>query len=646
MDVVLEALPVGVFIVDPSGRPVFANRAARDILGVEIRVDSGPDALVRTQAAYRVGADAAYPASELPIARALRGETCTASDIEVRLPEGAVELEMTAMPIRDDTGRIAYALAAFQDVTEKRRRERLQGALHAATAALAAGYDREVALPRLLEALGRTLRFSMAAYWGVERGAGVLKLVAVWNGVGPAADELVSARRTWSCAPGIGAPGMAWQTGAPTWIPSLESDPGFPMAPLARAAGLDGAFASPVALGGEVLGVLEFLGASVAQPDPALLEVLATVGAQIAQMLERDAADRLVRAGEERMRSVLENMLEGLVVSDPRGVIQSLNPAAERMFGWRAWELVGQGVATLLPRSVSDPTAYLRDAAQRALGRISEWDLRRRNGEVFRCELTLYEFQTPGGRSFAGHVRDISERRKLERMKREFVATVSHELRTPLTSIRGSLGLLGAGALGELNAEALDAVRLAERNTLRLIGLINDLLDLERLESGRLDLKLAPLDAASVVRRGIEAVAETARARGIAIERGPAAGRLVGDEERLVQVLVNLLSNAVKFSPDGGRVTLAAEAVEGHVEFRVADRGRGIPESFQEIIFDRFQQVEASDSRQKGGTGLGLAICKAIVEQHRGAIGVTSRPGQGSTFWFRIPEADPLDSSR
>jgi PAS domain S-box-containing protein len=411
------------------------------------------------------------------------------------------------------------------------------------------------------------------------------------------------------------------------------------MVSLAVKADLRAAFASPVTLGGAVLGVLEFLAQDIPQPDPTLLEAFATIGAQLAQYLERDAADRALRAGEERMRSVLENMLEGLIVSDAAGVIQSLNPAAERMLGWRSWELVGQSLSVLLPRSILDPDAFLRDAVPRALGRVSEWDLRRRNGEVFRCELTLYEFQTPAGRQLAGHVRDISEKRKLERMKREFVATVSHELRTPLTSIRGSLGLLAAGAMGGLPTEALEVVQIAERNAIRLIGLINDILDLERLESGRMDLAIRDHEAAGMVTRAMDAVAGMARSRGVKLEALSAAGRVQGDEERLVQVLVNLLSNAVKFSPDGGRVTIESAPGDGAVEFRVSDQGRGIPESFREIIFNRFQQVEASDSRQKGGSGLGLAICKAIVEQHGGSIGVESQPGRGSTFWFRIPAA-------
>jgi PAS domain S-box-containing protein len=634
----LEALPVGVFIVDHEGQPIFTNLAARDILGMAVIAPGGHGDLSEAYQVYRSGTDALYPSPELPVLRALKGEACSAQDVEIRRPEGTVELDVIAAPIRDGSGRIQYALAAFEDVTEKRRRERLQAALHAASAALASGYEREAALPRLLEALGRELRWPFGAYWSVDPEARVLRLTAVWNGVGPAAEELVEARRGWTCEPGSGAPGMAWQTAAPTWVPDVQSDPGFPMAPLARKAGLQGAFAAPVQVGGEVLGVLEFLARELPQPDPMLLEAFLAVGSQVAQLLERDAADGALRASEERMRAVLENMLEGLIVSDPSGTILSLNSAAEQMLGFKSWELVGENLAMLLPRSVQDPARFLSDAMQRALGRVTEWDLRRKNGEMFRCELTLYEFQTPTGRNYAGHVRDISEKRKLERMKKEFVATVSHELRTPLTSIRGSLSLLSAGAMGPLDPEALEVVQIAERNAIRLIALINDILDLERLESGRLDLEIKPHDVADVVTRAIDSVAGMAQTRGVRIATGPAPGRFMGDPERLVQVLVNLLSNAVKFSPDGAVVNVDCAALDHSVEVRVKDQGRGIPASYRDLIFNRFQQVEASDSRQKGGSGLGLAICKSIVEQHGGTIGFESEHGHGSTFWFRIPQ--------
>jgi signal transduction histidine kinase len=216
---------------------------------------------------------------------------------------------------------------------------------------------------------------------------------------------------------------------------------------------------------------------------------------------------------------------------------------------------------------------------------------------------------------------------------------VSHELRTPLTSIRGSLSLLASGMLGELPGEAREAVEIADRNALRLIGLINDILDLERSESGKLEMQMGEVSLQDVLQRSVDAVRGVAEKHGVSLEIRGAAARAWGDADRLVQVVVNLLGNAVKFSSSGQSVTLEAERKPPFVEVRVIDRGRGVPRQMQDAVFERFKQVEASDARDKGGTGLGLAICKTIVERHGGTIGLSSEEGRGSTFFFRIPEA-------
>jgi signal transduction histidine kinase len=300
--------------------------------------------------------------------------------------------------------------------------------------------------------------------------------------------------------------------------------------------------------------------------------------------------------------------------------------------------MVGQSLKMLLPRArMANSESYLRDARKRAMGKVTTWEGRRKNGALFPFELSLYEFTTGAGRRFAGHVRDVSERREVDRMKKEFVATVSHELRTPLTSIRGSLTLLAAGVLGTLAPEVAEAVGIAERNAIHLIDLINDILDLERLENGRMEMEMRPMSIGPALARAHDAVRGMAEDKGVAVALELADVQVVGDENRLVQVVVNLLSNAVKFSPRGAAITVCAQETAGFVEVSVRDRGRGVPRSYQRSIFERFQQVEASDSRQKGGTGLGLAICKTIVEQHGGTIGVESDVGRGSTFWFRIP---------
>ncbi len=239
-------------------------------------------------------------------------------------------------------------------------------------------------------------------------------------------------------------------------------------------------------------------------------------------------------------------------------------------------------------------------------------------------------------------IRDVTDRKLVERAKDEFVATVSHELRTPLTSIRGSLSLLEHEVVGPLPPEALELVQIARHNTERLLLVINDILDLEKVTSGKMTLVLRPVDPLrlmTTVARSIRGMGEQAGVH--VIITACCGGVVLGDDDRLVQVLNNLVSNAIKFSPRGGRVELsAAAAVEAKIRFLVRDEGPGIAPEHHTRVFERFQQIDASDSRERGGTGLGLAIVKSIVEEHGGVAGLDSAPGRGSTFWFELPRAN------
>ena len=232
--------------------------------------------------------------------------------------------------------------------------------------------------------------------------------------------------------------------------------------------------------------------------------------------------------------------------------------------------------------------------------------------------------------------RQIAVRDEVDQLKKDFISTVSHELRTPLTSIRGSLSLLAAGVMGELSDDARQMVGIAERNSVRLITLINDILDFDKLESGKMEMDLRPTSLLRVLERSIETISAFAAQEGVGIELRAASASVLGDESRLTQVVVNLLSNAVKYSDRGGVVTLRVDAYSTFVEVHVEDHGTGIAERAQARLFERFHQIDGGDARRKPGTGLGLAICKTIVEQHGGSIGVISRQGEGSTFWFRV----------
>jgi PAS domain S-box-containing protein len=241
-----------------------------------------------------------------------------------------------------------------------------------------------------------------------------------------------------------------------------------------------------------------------------------------------------------------------------------------------------------------------------------------------------------------GAMMDISERRAIERMKDEFISTVSHELRTPLTSIRGALGLLSSGRLGALPEKGQRLLEIASSNTDRLVRLINDILDIERIESGSVSLTKVRGDAATMAQSAADMVRGLADRDGITIEVDALPTPVVADADRIVQTLTNLLGNAVKFSAPQSTVRIRVRSEAENVTFEVIDQGRGIPADKIASIFERFQQVDASDSRDKGGSGLGLTISRSIVRQHGGEIRVESEVGQGSTFTVSIPHGIAL----
>lgn len=234
-----------------------------------------------------------------------------------------------------------------------------------------------------------------------------------------------------------------------------------------------------------------------------------------------------------------------------------------------------------------------------------------------------------------------SNHHDIERLKNEFVSLVSHELRTPLTSIKGSLGLILGGACGELNDDLRDLLTIAYTNSDRLIKLINEILDLSKIEAGQVPLKTAPTDLSDVVEQSVMEISGFAQQRGVLIVTSlePDLPLVQADADQIQRVLMNLLSNALKFSPADDQVVISGEYRDGWVTIRVKDHGMGIPPEHHERIFNKFQQVQSVVTRKLGGTGLGLAICKAIMDQHGGRIGVESEPGRGSCFYFSLPIA-------
>jgi signal transduction histidine kinase len=238
----------------------------------------------------------------------------------------------------------------------------------------------------------------------------------------------------------------------------------------------------------------------------------------------------------------------------------------------------------------------------------------------------------------AGTNLDITESKEVERIKAEFVSTVSHELRTPLTALIGSLGLLDRQVAGKLAPDAAMFLGMARQNSERLAALINNILDIEKIESGRMEFRLEALALRPLLERAVSLNAPYAQKLSVRFELGAVDDAVVsGDPDRLLQVLTNLMSNGAKFSPAGTAVTVSAAVRDDNARVSVADSGPGVPEEFRDRIFGKFAQADGSDTRSKGGTGLGLSISRAIVEKLGGKLDYESVPGRGATFYFDLP---------
>jgi PAS domain S-box-containing protein len=337
--------------------------------------------------------------------------------------------------------------------------------------------------------------------------------------------------------------------------------------------------------------------------------------------------------------SIVHSMPCGLIVINTDGRIEAVNKRTEKLLGYAAKDLIGNRLELLFSAESRNQRAnFMKQVLPKALGQLIELFAVRNNGEEVPVELSVSQLQVGDEQRLLVTVIDVTPRREIERLRREFLDMISHEIKTPLNSILGNLALVGADAFGELSERGKHIVSTSSKQAVRLIGLINDLLLLEKMEAGGFELRLTKTDLGEVLQQSIELVEKVARQRSIVIEAPKRESYICADSMRLVQVVVNLLSNAIKFSPNDSVVKVLIEERNAWTEVRVIDRGRGIPQTHRKAIFEKFKQVEMSDSREKGGAGLGLPICKLIIEQHGGTIGVTSKKGKGSTFWFRIPK--------
>lgn len=362
---------------------------------------------------------------------------------------------------------------------------------------------------------------------------------------------------------------------------------------------------------------------------------------------ERVAAGRLrAETNLERTAAELQaihaQIADGIATLDFDGCFMTVNPAVERMFGLSQSELKGTPLERLLHTDEKDNwRIFLQNfiAGLQKPFNIQLRAMRVDSGTEFPLDIALSTLRLRNDERVIAVLRDVTERNRIERLKSEFIATVSHELRTPLTSIQGALALLHAGVPGELPEQARQLLTIALSNSERLGLLINDILDIEKIESGAIRFSLGPVAVTKLLEDAVRqnnAYAQRYQVH-LRIDGELPEVEIYADRDRVMQVLSNLISNASKFSSAGGEVRLLARELGQSIRIEVIDSGCGIPEEFQDKVFEKFTQADASDARAAGGTGLGLSISKSLVERMQGSIGFHSQPGQGTTFFFELP---------
>lgn len=347
---------------------------------------------------------------------------------------------------------------------------------------------------------------------------------------------------------------------------------------------------------------------------------------------------------EEKFRLAVEACPNGMVMIDGANNMVMVNTEIEQQFGYMREELIGQTIDMLVPARLRNHEVRYREAFNRrqearAIGVDRNLFGLRKDGSEFPIEVGLTPIRSANGPLVLGVIVDASERKRIERLKDEFVSTVSHELRTPMTSISGSLGLLIAQWRGTLPEPAERLLVIAHKNSQRLVRLINDILDIEKMESGQVEFRLSKVEVLPLAEQVIDDNRGFAEEYSVRMRLDPASVncQVNADPDRLAQVLTNLLSNAIKFSPPNEEVLVAIRKDGETIQISVQDHGCGVPADFRPQLFEKFAQADATNSRQKGGTGLGLSIVKQIVDRLGGRVSVNDAGADGTIFCVELP---------
>ncbi|ABF42504.1 multi-sensor signal transduction histidine kinase [Candidatus Koribacter versatilis Ellin345] len=534
-----------------------------------------------------------------------------------------------------------------RDITERSRARAQLEVQNAVARVLAEAENLDQSIPEILQALCNNLDWELSEFWGVDPEQDSMTFNFAWSLPGIDLSEFLDISQHTRIQRGEGLAGRVWEKATAIQVPDITQEENFVRKIEVEALSLKTAVGFPIRSREGVIGVFTLFSMRHRHVDNHLLSMLNTVGAQIGQFIARKRAEQEITQNEDRYHYLFENSADLILTFGTDGTILHPNSTWMSTLGYSREELLKKPLFDLIgPEDRERCKAIIGMIVRSGSTDKVELTFRSQDGRKIVVEGTIScRYGITGVEYCSAIFQDVTKRREVDRMKNEFISVVSHELRTPLTSIRGSLGLLAGGALRKDPEKADRMLDIALKNTERLVRLINDILDIEKIESGNIALNVQPLDAADLISQASATMHAMADANKVRLETHSTRGILYADRDRMLQTLTNLLSNAIKFSKPDNTVTISSQRRGGGLLIRVRDQGRGIPSNKLQTIFERFQQVDASDSRDKGGTGLGLAICRSIVQQHGGSIWVDSIDGKGSEFFILLPRFQEEDAS-
>lgn len=535
----------------------------------------------------------------------------------------------------DERGLATRVAGSISDVTERKVNERRLSMQYAVTQILSEAENVDDALSRIVHIICMGLDWDYGAIWLVNHEKNQLDYVSSWHHNNNEIDQFLLDRRKTTFSPGTGVLGRVWRSGKPYWNEDVTEDLNFLHKDAAKKAHLYSGFYFPMRLQNNVFGVMEFYSPQIESPDERLLQMMAAIGPQISQFIQRKHVEDELRQSEAHKSAILNSASDGIITISDDGLIVSFNLQTEKMFGYPETELRNKNINDLIP-GVTDRVSEIVNTLPVEFLSVDK------NGDHFPAELTVSGMQMNGKNIYVLIVRDITERKKIEQLKNEFVSVVSHELRTPLTSIRGSLGLVLGGVVGSFSDKAKNLLDIANNNCERLLHLINDILDIEKIESGKMNFHFDRVDISKIVNESISANQMYGEKFGVRIALVESVSDIFVnvDPDRMLQVMANLVSNAVKFSKQGDSVDVAIRVLNNKVRVSVIDHGPGIPVDFQSMVFQKFSQADTTTTRGKGGTGLGLNITKSIIEKFGGTIDFVSEANKKTVFYFDLPVAN------